>query len=233
MNRDLIDATGSTPDHATLLKALSRTKKWTVDEVRPALARASSRWGRRPGIYAFYGDRIAWKLIEKMAGGLPRGYEKLSRPIYVGIHNDIVGRLSEHLSFCRPDSTYRCSLIALLRESEQWRTIAPRFRTDVKPTDYRLAPDENKRLNDWITEHLQVSVWASSSSIEYPTFTQWETQIIKDLLPPLNVHHGIAPTTFALRQARAQCALQATASPHMVRYLDGDQASLVPRRDIA
>lgn len=233
MNRDLIDATGSTPDHATLLKALSRTKRWSVDGVRPALARASTRWGRRPGIYAFYGDRIAWELIEKMVGGLPRGYEKLSRPIYVGIHNDIVARVSEHLSFCRPDSTYRCSLIALLHKSEQWGSIAPRFRTDVKPTDYRLAPKENGRLNDWIAEHLQVSVWASSKRIDYLTFTQWETKIIRDLLPPLNVHHSVAPTLFALRQARARCARQAAESLHTIRYLDGLNAVLVPRRETA
>ncbi len=231
MNRNL-SMSYDQPSTTQLLEVLAPIKSWTRQELRSALA-ACSNWGKRPGIYAFYGDDIAWRLIEAMAGALPSGYADGSRPIYVGIHNDIIGRLSEHLSFCRPDSAYRCSLIALTYQSERWQTIAPRFRTEVKPTDYRLAPTENEKLNEWISRHLRVSVVSFHKREMYGMCSSWERQFIAQLMPPLNVQHSAAPTTLSLRRARARCAELAAASPHMLRYLNGEEAMLVPRRDIA
>lgn len=231
MNRNL-SLSYDQPSTTQLLKALAPNRSWTRRELQSELT-ACSNWGKRPGIYAFYGDEVAWTLIEEMAGTVPPGYAELSRPIYLGIHNDIIGRLSEHLSFRRPDSTYRCSLIALTYQSETWSTIAPRFRTDVKPTDYRLAPIENGKLNEWISQHLRVSVVSFHRREMYRMCSSWEKRFIAQLLPPLNVQHSAAPTSLSLRRARALCATIAAASPHMLRYLNGEEAILVPRRDVA
>jgi hypothetical protein len=231
MNRDLSLSNGVL-DTSQLLEALGPATCWSRQELQSVVPSCSS-WGKRPGIYAFYGDEVAWTLIEEMSGTLPHGYVDLSRPIYVGIHNDIIGRLSEHLSFCRPDSTYRCSLIALTHQSETWKTIAPRFRTDVKPTDYRIAPKETEQLNEWISRHLRDSVVGFDEREMYGTCSLWERQLIAELLPPLNVQHSVAPTSLSLRRARALCAELAAVSPHMLRYINGEEAVLVPRRDIA
>lgn len=231
MNRSLNLVQGES-DVARVLEALSLNTSWMRGELQPALAKVA-KWGKRPGIYAFFGDEDAWALTEEMAPVLPPGYADISRPIYVGIHNDAIGRLSEHLSFCRPDSTYRCSLTALARPSERWKTIAPRFRTDVKPTDYRLAPEENRKLNEWMARHLRLSVVAFSDRHMYAMCFTWERQLIGELLPPLNVQYSAAPTPLSLRRARAVCAELASLAPHTLRYLDGEKATLVPRRDIA
>lgn len=228
--KKLFDTSGITPDETRLLSALAAPEVWGSDDLRRTLSRTSEK---RAGIYAFYGDETAWDLIETMARVLPDGYRDLSRPVYIGIHNDVVGRLSEHLGLCRPDSTYRCSLIALLHDTERWNSIAPRYRTKAKPSDYRLGPDENEKLNRWIAEHLRVSVWSSTKYISYMNFGDWENRLIEQLMPPLNVQHSVAPTVFALRRERAAMARIAGGAPHTIRYLDGKRAILVPRRDIA
>ena len=232
MQVQVIDTTISVVEESAMRRMLHSDRASSRGEIAAALASARAEYGKRPGIYAFYGDDDAWDLIEGLVGGLPPGYRDLSRPMYIGVHNDIGGRLYEHLSLCRPDSTYRCSLIALTMASMQWKSIAPRYRTQVKPTDYRLGQDENALLNDWVGQHLRVAVWGSTI-VPYRVFSGWEEQLIRELRPPLNVKNSLAPTRFFLQRARAACASEARRSPHMLRYSNGSEATVVPIRNVA
>jgi hypothetical protein len=95
----------------------------------------------------------------------------------------------------------RRSLGALLRDE---LSLKPRPRgtgtSKTNYTNYRFDEEGERRLTDWMREHLRVAVFVSSSPPEV------EAELIAVAHPPLNLTGWPNSERAEIKRARKQCA---------------------------
>lgn len=137
-----------------------------------------------PGLYAWWASPDVLPTLF----GPPHPSIPNLRLLYVGIATKLRSRLGSNHLGRTGSSTLRRTLAGLLLDDEQYRT---RWADRVV-----LVDDDERRLTDWMVEHLRVS-WC-----EHPTPRDAEEPIIHMLRPPLNVDHATGPALELVKAAR-------------------------------
>jgi hypothetical protein len=156
----------------------------------------------KPGLYAIYGDAVAWSQLGIDADG--------DGPLYVGKAEDsLVARdLRTHFGDGRTgSSTVRRSFAALLRDELSLRAIP---RNLARPADfdrYGLSAADDAKLTAWMRSRLAIAVWAGDA--EQP-LVDVETDVLRQWNPPINLVKVAQPSKRlkALRKGRAEEARQ-------------------------
>ncbi len=158
----------------------------------------------KPGLYAIYGDEVAWSELE-----LGEPHSELA--LYVGKAEDsLVSRdLDCHFVDGRTgSSTVRRSFAALLRVR---RTLSAIPRNPKKPgyfANYGLTPANDAKLTAWMRQRLEIAVWPWDGT-EPPA--PIERTILQRLTPPLNIAGVRHPHRALLKAKRQVMADQARA----------------------
>jgi hypothetical protein len=124
---------------------------------------------RGSGVYAWWASPSVFPDLP----GLPNRNVPSLRLLYLGRATSLRGRILRNHLRRSGSSTLRRTLAGLLL-SDGYRTM----RTDRVV----LVPDDEKRLTVWMYEHLRLT-WAGDAE---PTAV--ETELVRRLHPPLNVH---------------------------------------------
>lgn len=159
---------------------------------------------RRPGLYAIYGDDIAWREL-----GLSALQEV---PLYIGKAEDsLVSRdLNGHFAATpgtaprTGSSTVRRSFAALLRDRLQLRAVPRNLDKPGHFTHYALDGDGDDRLTRWMHERLALAVWPAPIDLTI-RLTDVETGVIHRFTPPINIakNPGRLPRLSSARSAMA------------------------------
>ena len=159
---------------------IKRLAEWFAD---PGNAEPCARFpddapdlGSGPGIYAWHGDEAANELVVDRLRAARKG------PLYLA-------RTDRSMNKCivRDDlrntkaSTLRRSLAAMLWDELDLR--CPALNTIDEVGD--------RRLTEWMHEHLSVTVAPISDVLNGPLI---EANLLDDLDPPLNLNRGVCPT---------------------------------------
>lgn len=175
-----------------------------LDRPRHALRDVTPELPAKPGLYAIYGDDVAW--VDLRIGQAPQGL-----PLYVGKAEDsLLSRdLDCHFGDGRTgSSTVRRSFAALLRERLVLSAIP---RNPSKPgyfANYGLAPADDAKLTAWMREHLEIAVWPWDNT---DPLVDMERIVLQRLNPPLNIAGVRHAHRASLQAARRLMADQARA----------------------
>lgn len=162
----------------------------------------------KPGLYAFYASASTWKNL-----GL-RGPPD-DRPLYVGkAENTLASRDVEGHFGLRErgvqsptgSSTLRRSLAALLAPDRGYRGIP---RNPAKPgffSNFGLSVEHDDDLSAWMRGRLRLALWPHDLAAELDGI---ETDVLDELLPPLNLDKVATPWRGQVRGARKVLADQA------------------------
>lgn len=147
-----------------------------------------------PGVYA---------LFLPTRGALPGIAEPGSGALYIGSSSNLAQReFDTHFAAGETGfSTVRRSLGALLRDELD---LKPRPRgtgtSKTNYTNYRFDEESERRLSEWMHEHLRVAVHGVSNPPEI------EAELIGLAHPPLNLTGWPNPERAEIKRARKQCA---------------------------
>lgn len=184
--------------------AASRTPSSLLEDVLPAA----------PGLYGVF-----IKGREALAGTVVRNHSA-SQPIYIGkAEKSLESRhRKEHFSVGKSgSSTLRRALGAILRTKLGLRPIrSGHTGTKRDFTHYKFDNASEERLTSWMRNHLVVGWWPLNG--HWP-LRALETQVIKELNPPLNDHHSAHRLVSQVRDLRKECRRLAT-PPHERRVDD-------------
>jgi hypothetical protein len=175
-----------------------------LTDPRLPLKGAEDRVPRRPGLYAIYGGSREWEAL-----GL--GDPPDDRPLYVGkAEGSLLARdLSTHFGNGRTgQSTVRRSMAALLKNL---LALTAMPRNPDKPgyfSNYGLSPKDDRKLTDWMREHLLLATWSPASAVILRTI---EVQVIQTLEPSLNLTDVVTSWTAQVKAARRVMADEARA----------------------
>jgi hypothetical protein len=103
-------------------------------------------------------------------------------------------------------STVRRSLAALLASARGYRGVP---RNPAKPghfSNFGLSGEDDEDLSQWMTRRLRLSVWPHE---DVQGLDGIETQVLKALLPPLNIDKVLTPWRAQVKSARKVLAQQA------------------------
>lgn len=158
----------------------------------------------KPGLYAIYGDEVAWTQL-----GL--GGPRVEAALYVGKAEESL--LSRDLVYHFGDgrtgsSTVRRSFAALLRVR---LSLAGIPRNPAKPgyfANFGLGPSDDAKLTAWMRERLEIAVWTHSGT---GLLKDIERAAIRQLNPPLNLAGVKHAHRASLQAARKVMADQARA----------------------
>lgn len=170
-----------------------------------ALADATELIPERPGLYAIHGRPPVW---EKLGLGLPPD----DRPLYLGkSESSLASRdLQTHFGNGRTgSSTIRRSFAALLQRE---LALAAQPRNPARPerfSSFGLPPDQDARLTQWMRDQLRIAVWVKAGE---DALRDTERELLRRLLPPLNLQDVRTPWTVLVKGARARMARSAKAS---------------------
>lgn len=164
------------------------------------------------GLYAIYGDALAWHDLQ--LDGLP------DDPLYVGkAEQSLVSRdLDDHFAL-RPEaraartgsSTVRRSFAALLRESLDLHGVPRNLAKPAHFPNYSLADGGDGRLTSWMHARLSIAVWPAPADMT-ERLVDVETALIVHFAPPINISNN--PRKLArLSNARAAMAAEARRWP--------------------
>lgn len=163
-----------------------------------------------PGLYALHGSRATWQEL-----GLGRPPD--DRPLYVGkAEKTLASRdLSGHFGMRERgvqsptgSSTVRRSLAALLAPSQGFRGLP---RNPNKPrhfSNFGLSAEHDERLSAWMKRRLRLALWPHAVA---PVLDGVETEVLKKLLPPLNLDKVVTPWRTQIKTARSILADQGRA----------------------
>ncbi|KRC90052.1 hypothetical protein ASE25_11205 [Terrabacter sp. Root85] len=150
------------------------------------------------GLYAFYGDGLAWSSLD-----LAPAFD--GQPLYVGkAERSLNGRdIRTHFAAGKTgSSTVRRSLAALLAGE---LALVPIPRNVAKPdrsANFALEPPGEARLSDWMQQQLSLATWVK---LEGESLDVIETEVVRQLRPPLNLDKVGEPRG-RLRAARKRLA---------------------------
>lgn len=177
------------------LEALSGIRHARLDAVELA--------PRKPGLYALYGDEVAWRQL-----GLTSAFE--DQPLYVGkAEKSLNGRdVGTHFAAGKTgSSTVRRSLAAILVEDLNLVAVP---RNQAKPdgsANFALDDASDQRLSEWMDTRLTLATWVKPDGVE---LDEIETLVLRQLRPPLNLDKVGQPRE-RLRLARKRMARTARA----------------------
>jgi hypothetical protein len=203
-------------DQASELGTAKSPGSGMTDYVADALSRLSSTQARvlheqirhvptQPGLYAIYGDEV-WE--ELGLGAAPD-----DRPLYVGKAEDSLATrdIKTHFGDGRTgQSTVRRSFAALLAQRLDLHGMP---RNPGKPahfSNYGLSPSDDRKLTDWMKEHLRLAVWPKPTSLDV-TLIDIERAVLVRLQPPLNLKDVVTPWAPMIKEARKALADEARA----------------------
>jgi hypothetical protein len=133
-----------------------------------------------PGLYAIYGDELAWAELR-----LDIPDEDL--PLYVGKAEDSMVKrdLKTHFGDGRTgSSTVRRSFAALLRNE---LSLSAMPRNPAKPgyfSSFGLSPADDATLTQWMRERLAIAVWPTDRS---RALVDIEAAVLQKWNPPINI----------------------------------------------
>lgn len=185
---------GSGVDPSNAVRAL-HGPRYRIEEARKHVP-------DQPGLYAIYGDPVAWT---ELGLGTPTD----DRPLYVGKAEDsLLGRdLGDHFSSGKTgSSTLRRSIAALLHDSLGLRG---RPRNTSKPDHfdrYGLSPAHDAKLTAWMTSRLAIATWSAGRGAALAGI---EADVVRALLPPLNLTLISTEWTADIKARRAVMAAEA------------------------
>ncbi|WP_218682813.1 GIY-YIG nuclease family protein [Microbacterium sp. BF1] len=179
-----------------------RAKRWSITE-------APDHVPSRPGLYAIYGDTIAWNEL----GLTPMP----DLPLYVGKAEESLARreLQGHFAVDprvkaqTGSSTVRRSFASLLRGTLELQGIP---RNPAKPgyfSNFGLSIEQDLLLTRWIHDRLSLAVWSTPPLLETP-LADIERHVIRRWTPPLNLSENPTPAP-GLKAARTAMAAEAKA----------------------
>lgn len=161
-----------------------------------------------PGLYAIYGTRDIWVEL-----GLREPPD--SRPLYVGkaettlASRDIdvhFGRRKHGAQSPTGSSTLRRSLSALLAAEHDYRGIPRNPANPGHFANFGLSPGDDDQLSAWMESNLRLAVWPHEDTHELDTI---ETQVLGELVPPLNLNKVATPWRRQVKDARKLMADEA------------------------
>lgn len=163
-----------------------------------------------PGLYAFYASPETW---EELGLGTPPD----ARPLYVGkaektlASRDVEGHFGMRergVQSPTGGSTLRRSLAALLAPERGYRGIP---RNPGKPgrfSNFGLSEAHDDDLSGWMKGRLTLALWPHD---EVAALDAIETQVLQQLLPPLNLDKVATPWRDQVKAARKLLAAEARA----------------------
>lgn len=163
-----------------------------------------------PGLYAIYGARDIW--VE-----LDLGEPTDDRPLYVGkaeatlASRDIdvhFGRRKDGAQSPTGSSTLRRSISALLADQHDYRGIPRNPDNPGYFANFGLSPGDDDQLSAWMEVNLRLAVWPHEDADDLDTI---ETQVLGELLPPLNLNKVDTPWRRQIKDARKLLADEARA----------------------
>lgn len=153
---------------------------------------------RAPGLYAFYGDDVAWQALL-----LTPAFE--DQPLYVGkAERSLNGRdVRTHFSTGKTgSSTVRRSLAALLVDDLALVAVPRNLAKPDGSANFSLDTGSEERLSAWMEQHLRLATWVSPPTA---VLDEVETAVLERLRPPLNLAKVGEPRD-RLRLARGRMA---------------------------
>jgi len=194
-----------------------RTDPDLLAEITGALRGPAVRVGKvdaeqssHPGLYAFHASATTWK-------DLDLGKPPDDRPLYVGkAENTLASRDVEGHFGMRErgvqsptgSSTLRRSLAALLAPKRGYRGIP---RNPAKPgyfSNFGLSTEHDDDLSVWMRSRLRLALWPHDLVDELDGI---ETDVLDELLPPLNLDKVVTPWRGQVKAARKLLAAEARA----------------------
>ena len=158
----------------------------------------------RPGLYAIFGDESVWHQLRLLN-------PDAARPLYVGKAEDsLVARdVKTHFGDGRTgSSTVRRSFAALLRGELGLVGIPRNLAKPSYFSNYGLSPQHDHVLTEWMRSHLRLAVWAKPVDLHL-ALREIELEVLKRLLPPLNLQGITTEWSAQLSAARAVMADEA------------------------
>ena len=175
---------------ASALEALSgpRHPRTSAAELAP----------RTAGLYAFYGDEVAWEDL-----GLVPAFD--DQPLYVGkAEKSLNGRdVGTHFASGKTgSSTVRRSLSALLVDELSLLAVPRNLARPDGSANFALEPIGDARLSEWMDSRLSLATWVKPDDVY---LDEVETAVLRQLRPPLNLDKVGEPRE-RLRAARRHMA---------------------------
>lgn len=210
------------PDHlAAAMRALGG-ERWPVADADTHVPPAA-------GLYAIYGGADAWRDLD-----LP--YQPTT-PLYVGKSEDNLIRRELETHFAasntrRPQtgsSTIRRSFAALLHDALDLHGVPRNPKRPGYFDKYRLLPDADARLTEWMHERLTIAVWAAPANLD-TRLEKLEKAIIDAWEPPLNLDGAPRPLP---RLKTARKAMAAEAAHWAQHHADATNQVIVAQLDDA
>ena len=171
--------------------------------VRHARVDAVELAPRKPGLYAFYGDEVAWKELS-----LAPAFE--GQPLYVGkAEKSLNGRdVGTHFATGKTgSSTIRRSLAALLADDLHLVAVPRNLAKPDGSANFALEAASDQRLSEWMDARLTLATWVKPDGA---ALDEIETLAVRQLQPPLNLDKVGQPRD-RLRGARRRMAETARA----------------------
>lgn len=171
--------------------------------VRHARVDAVAFAPRKPGLYAFYGDEVAWKEL-----ALAPAFE--DQPLYVGkAEKSLNGRdVGTHFATGKTgSSTIRRSLAALLVDDLHLVAVPRNLAKPDGSANFALEGASDQRLSEWMDARLTLATWVKPDGA---VLDDIETLVLRHLHPPLNLDKVGQPRD-RLRVARRRMAETARA----------------------
>ncbi len=167
------------------------------------------------GIYAFYGDGLAWAELE-----LTPAFDE--QPLYVGkAEKNLNGRdVGTHFTTGRTgSSTVRRSLATLLADRLDLVPVPRNLANPDGSANFALDPAGDARLSDWMDHRLTLATWAKPEGV---VLNDVETAVVGRLRPPLNLDKVGEPRE-RLRSARKRMSeIARTWEPRATPRNDGE-----------
>ena len=162
----------------------------------------------RPGLYAVYASAATWR--ELGLGKPPDG-----RPVYIGkaegtlATRDAEGHFGMRLRGKQSptgSSTLRRSLAALLAPARGYRGTPRNPDNPGHFANFGLSAKDDSDLSAWMRRRLRLAIWPYDKVEDLDAL---ETDVLAELLPPLNLNKVITPWRKQVRSARKLLAQEA------------------------
>lgn len=169
------------PMDETLTARLLADASASLAEPKLPLTDAVDKVPDAPGLYALYGSAAVWTALG--LGAAPAG-----AALYVGKAEQSLKtrELEAHVRSGRTgQSAVRQSFAALLRDHLELRGMPRNPKKPERFDEYALSDDGEQRLTTWMTEQLEIAVWATPP--DCADLGAIEVAVLKRWSPPLNL----------------------------------------------